>query len=372
MRVKTSISKIIKAHDISDLSNVNAFITGIQRDIIASFTPSHPSHVQIGLVVRYGGRRTCRLRGVEQGLTTSNFFGKNFKLLTHKTKRASILKGVKREDNSITSTIRDTYEAILNFHFPCAPDHTDKDAAFATNTEDIDFIPVTPVEIEAVIDAIKPKKAAGVDGVPEVEGKPPISPPWNIFKILWQHFDHDISGLSIYTDGSKFNNNTGYALVVFRDGIEVRHLLCKLNPEATVFLAELKAIEMAVNLVVSQRMVNAKIISDSRSALLALGNPLNTTPSVSKVKGLIKQCSSPIQFMWTRAHVGTAGNEAADAYAKLSVGNDSIDCKLELPKSYIKNLLQQDTLQQWQAGWNTSLKGRAVFDLCPKVHLKRL
>ncbi|GIY99113.1 uncharacterized protein CEXT_180371 [Caerostris extrusa] len=162
------------------------------------------------------------------------------------------------------------------------------------------------------------------------------SPPWNRFKISWQHFDHDISGLSIYTDGSKFNNNTGCALVVFRDGIEVHHLLCKLNPEATVFLAELKAIEMAVNLVVSQSMVNAEIISDSR------------------------------------AHVDTAGNEAADAYAKLSVGNDSIDCKLELPKAILKIFLQQDTLQQWQVGWNSSLKGRAVFDLCPKVHLKRL
>ncbi|GIY97176.1 RNase H domain-containing protein [Caerostris extrusa] len=34
--------------------------------------------------------------------------------------------------------------------------------------------------------------------------------------------------------------------------------------------------------------------------------------------------------------------------------------------------LAQDTLQQWQAGSNNSLKGRAVFDLCPKVHLKRL
>ncbi|GIX71709.1 hypothetical protein CEXT_759841 [Caerostris extrusa] len=102
-----------------------------------------------------------------------------------------------------------------------------------------------------------------------------------------------------------------------------------------------------------------------------LGNPLNTTPYVSKVKGIIQKFKHSINFMWTRAHVDTAGNEAADVYAKMSTEKDSIDCHLALAKSFIKHLLLQDTLQQWQACWN-SLKGRAAFELCPVFNLKRL
>ncbi|GIY27394.1 hypothetical protein CDAR_52391 [Caerostris darwini] len=78
-------------------------------------------------------------------------------------------------------------------------------------------------------------------------------------------------------------------------------------------MVELKAIEMAVNLIVSRGLSDDTIITDSRSALLALGNPLNTTPSVSKVKGILQEYIPSIKFMWTRAHVGTAG-----AYAKLA------------------------------------------------------
>ncbi|GIY22800.1 RNase H domain-containing protein [Caerostris darwini] len=129
---------------------------------------------------------------------------------------------------------------------------------------------------------------------------------------------------------------------------------------------------MVVNLVVSRGLSDATIITDSRSALLALENPLNTTPSVSEVKGILQEYIHSIKFMWTRAQVGTAGNEAADAYAKLSTEKDSIDCHLALSKSHIKHLLLQDTLQQWQSCWNTSLKGRAGFELCPVVNLKRL
>ncbi|GIX83972.1 hypothetical protein CEXT_658841 [Caerostris extrusa] len=103
--------------------------------------------------------------------------------------------------------------------------------------------------------------------------------PWTLpeteFKITWRVFDNDVRGFAIYPDGSKLNGHTGCALVVFIDGHEDEHLLCKLNPEASVFIAEMKAIEMAVNYIVSRGMSNATIISDSRSALLALGNPLN-------------------------------------------------------------------------------------------------
>ncbi|GIY27396.1 reverse transcriptase domain-containing protein [Caerostris darwini] len=206
MKVKTSISNIINAHATSDFSNVNNLISVIQKDTIASFTPSSSKpcpnrscgevwwtkELQIkrsktralrrlyqkeqdadirqikmaafkkcqaeykSLIIR---TKTAKFKSFIDSVTTS-------KLLTHKKKRAITLKGVTREDNSITSNIHDTYEEILNFHFPRASHPSVPDAAIATNSQDLDFIPVTSVKLEAVIDGIKPKKAAGIDGLP--------------------------------------------------------------------------------------------------------------------------------------------------------------------------------------------------------------
>ncbi|GIX71195.1 hypothetical protein CEXT_318851 [Caerostris extrusa] len=188
-----------------------------------------------------------------------------------------------KEDGSTTSNLQETYSEILTFHFPCSA--IVKYAKMERSPQH-DFVPVTSLELEAVNEGIKPKKAS--------ESKPTIDPPWNRHIINWKVFDNDIRGFSIYTDGSKLNNQTGCALVVFINGHEEEHLLCKLNAEATVFMAELKAIETAVNLIVSCGIINATIITNSRSALLALGNPLNTSPYVSKVKRLYRNIYIPL------------------------------------------------------------------------------
>ncbi|GIX76558.1 hypothetical protein CDAR_500011, partial [Caerostris darwini] len=134
----------------------------------------------------------------------------------------------------------------------------------------------------------------------------------------------------------------------------------------------MKAIEMAVTYIAARGISDASIISDSRSALLALGNPMNNSPLVLGIKDLIQSCAHSIKFMWTRAHVGTAGNEAADVYAKMSTHKDILDCHFPLAKSHLKHLILNDIMHQWQVAWSSSSKGREVFDLCPVVSLKRI
>ncbi|GIY64107.1 hypothetical protein CDAR_405671, partial [Caerostris darwini] len=57
---------------------------------------------------------------------------------------------------------------------------------------------------------------------------------------------------------------TGSAFVVYQDGEEISHVSVRLNDEATVCLAELSAIHLAVNYVLDHSITNAEIISDSR------------------------------------------------------------------------------------------------------------
>ncbi|GIY42376.1 uncharacterized protein CDAR_596021 [Caerostris darwini] len=272
--------------------------------------------------------KTNKFKEFVNSITTNKCFGKNFDIISTKKNRAEALKPILKQDGSSTTSIQETYEAILQFHFPLLDC---RDFTIVHSTPDSNFVAIAIGELET------DKTFSFLD----VKGKPIIDPPWNRYKINWNVFD----------------------------GHEEEHLLCKLNPEATVFMAEMKAIEMAVNLIVSRGISDATIITDSRSALLAL---INTTPYVSKVKGIMQEYIHFINFMWTRAHVGTAGNEAADAYAKMSTDKGSIDCHFALAKSFIKHLLLQNIMQQWQVCWNSSLKGWAVFDLCPVVSLKRL
>ncbi|GIX73543.1 hypothetical protein CEXT_736931 [Caerostris extrusa] len=98
----------------------------------------------------------------------------------------------------------------------------------------------------------------------------------------------------------------------------------------------------------------------------------NHSSHILKIKLLIQNFDHEIKFMWTRAHVGTIGNETADAYAKMSTNKENIDCRLALDRKFLNQLLLKDILLKWQANWTSSIKGREVFELCPVVHLKGL
>ncbi|GIY12247.1 hypothetical protein CEXT_364941 [Caerostris extrusa] len=89
----------------------------------------------------------------------------------------------------------------------------------------------------------------------------------------------------------------------------------RLNNEATVFHAELHAIELAINYIVKNNL-EEDIITDSRSTLLALANPRNYEPNILSLKDGIKNFQHNINFKWAKAHIGILGNEAADTYAK--------------------------------------------------------
>ncbi|GIX89069.1 hypothetical protein CEXT_72971 [Caerostris extrusa] len=68
--------------------------------------------------------------------------------------------------------------------------------------------------------------------------------------------------MKIYTDGSKMEQKTVSAFVVFQDGKQILHMSVRLNDEATVYLAELNAIDLAVEHVLEHSYVKVDIITD--------------------------------------------------------------------------------------------------------------
>ncbi|GIY73973.1 uncharacterized protein CDAR_598601 [Caerostris darwini] len=168
------------------------------------------------------------------------------------------------------------------------------------------------------------------------------------------------------------NGKVGCAMVCLINNIEQHHIIGRLSDEATVFMAELKAIETAIEYATSSHFSYAKIITDSRSVLQAVQNTNNDYPPVLQIKSLIANSATRIELIWTRAHIGVVGNEIADSYAKEATTKDDIDFHLNTTINHIKKAAHKAIIVEWQQQWSNSVKGRPVHELCPLVNTKGL
>ena len=114
-----------------------------------------------------------------------------------------------------------------------------------------------------------------------------------------------------------------------------------------------RAIEWANN----NRVSNYAIISDSESSLKALAEPFSLNDQVLDIQHQVINTANHAHFYWTKAHVGTTGNEHADALAKKATEYTVINTTLPTPKSVFKTKLKFKLLELWQNEWNTTLKG---------------
>ncbi|GIX87697.1 RNase H domain-containing protein [Caerostris darwini] len=167
-------------------------------------------------------------------------------------------------------------------------------------------------------------------------------------------------------------NQVGGAFVVYYNNQEIYHSCFRLSNHASVYLAELTAISTALDYVAVNNISQANIISDARSVLLALENPNNLEPHTVALKHKLVNLSGKIQLYWIKAHVGFAGNEKADEYAKQATTQQSIDIATSINIHVVKNLIKRELMVNWQHRWDSSTKGRSVYSLFPKVSTNRV
>ena len=124
----------------------------------------------------------------------------------------------------------------------------------------------------------------------------------------------------VFTDGSKLDNNVGSGVSIWQHDKEIKGASYGLPARATVYQAELYAIEKAIGLLQTLCIKGSVTIhSDSLSAIQALQGTEITSAQCHRTLLAVNEYGKKNQLSihWIKAHVGHPGNERADTLAKL-------------------------------------------------------
>ncbi|GBM21852.1 hypothetical protein AVEN_32843-1 [Araneus ventricosus] len=178
------------------------------------------------------------------------------------------------------------------------------------------------------------------------------------------------TGHEIYTDGSKINNQVGAAYVHYYNGTETDSCLIRLGNQNKVFMAEVMAISKAIDYCIDKNIRNSKVVTDSRSTLMAIESTEEKRRIIIEIKKKLKL--TKIQLQWVRAHSGTVGNERADALAKLATSKDQIDTEFGPSKAQVRYRGKELLATKWEERWNNSAKGSWTKKFFKEVEFSRL
>ena len=139
--------------------------------------------------------------------------------------------------------------------------------------------------------------------------------------------------LDFYTDGSNSEGSlaVGYSCVCPK--LDIFHSQ-SINKRASVYTAECKALEQALDFALDNRNKNIAIFSDSLSALQALNSTrtnIHTNPYILEIKKKYFQFTlnnphkTHINMYWIPSHSGISGNDIADTLAKSKTSSTTID-----------------------------------------------
>lgn len=139
----------------------------------------------------------------------------------------------------------------------------------------------------------------------------------NIFYDIVNKFP---SHTKVYTDGSRSDGKTGYA-VVFPD----KTICDRSNDDISSYSAEILAIRRAIENIPSEKDAEFLIMSDCLSCLSQLTQLYNQNNLLTDIRNKINANKSSIKFLWVPGHMQIPGNENADRSAKAACLKPYID-----------------------------------------------
>jgi len=206
-------------------------------------------------------------------------------------------------------------------------------------------------------------------------------------------FDPILNGepnmIGVYTDVSRRDGLTGAGVVIPTDDEIGRQIPYKVYSEhlgstTSVFQAEVYAIILAVTELEAELQdpnspvkpsSNIKIISDSRSALLAISSHVVKSSLVRECITRLQRLSQTCQvgLHWIRAHQGHAGNELADTRAKLGAmwKTSGVEPVLPVAKTWFKKNLKNFIHEKWRDRWCSVAKARQTKIFFVEPHEKK-
>ena len=167
---------------------------------------------------------------------------------------------------------------------------------------------------------------------------------------------------TIYTDGSKDNNRVGCAAIVNNLTIKER-----LPSNASIFTSEIRAIDLALDVVSESEDDYFIIFSDSLSVLLSLHNMKVDNPLILKLLEKLHHLScahKTIYLCWIPSHIGIRGNEAVDMAAKESLNLDITAS--QVPYTDLKCHINHFISNKWQERWS-SCPDNKLFKIKPTL-----
>ncbi|XP_074026539.1 uncharacterized protein [Leptinotarsa decemlineata] len=139
----------------------------------------------------------------------------------------------------------------------------------------------------------------------------------NLIKTLLSGYKPNVE--IIYTDGSKTELGTGCAFYV--SSTKMAHKV-RISNDASIYTAEIYAIERALLWITSNRVSESIILSDSKSALDSISHPIMKKYdnvllcNIRRHIHTIISSSGRVRFVWVKGHAGILGNELVDRAAK--------------------------------------------------------
>ena len=183
--------------------------------------------------------------------------------------------------------------------------------------------------------------------------------PMNKFlEVKEQYYTHQ----ETYTDGSKDGEKvTSFAIL---DG-ELYQF--RLPNNFSIFSAELKAIDLALNHIEQDAYWRYIIYTDSLSVMQALEGEKTDNPLViSLLEQLSKLCGrADIVFCWPQSHTGISGNEEADKAAEDAALSREI-LPFKVPFNDFKPIINKFIQNVWQQSWkDPANRNNKLFTIKP-------
>ena len=191
---------------------------------------------------------------------------------------------------------------------------------------------------------------------------------------VWERNDEidPLTAITVYTDGSKTTNGTGCGWAAFVGDTVVEESYTNLGKDATVFQAEVTAVEQALCWAKTEyEDADILIKSDSQSAIQAILGRSTDSRTVASCIRMLKMAreNQRIALSWVRGHADNTGNEFADYLAKAGANLNVQTVGPELPLSVaeIKRRLKTYYEVRWQKAWESLDSCRQTKQFLPKV-----
>ena len=154
--------------------------------------------------------------------------------------------------------------------------------------------------------------------------------------------------MNVYTDGSKLRDKVGSGVYMFSDHVSISEKY-RISDHATVYQAEMFAIKQAALLLAEMSdLTTIKFFVDSQAALRTFqAHFIKSTLAFQTIEALNRIKHQQLIFVWTKAHVGTEGNEKADELAKAGTELDTI-IETPAPLCDNKSLIDRRIRSLWQ------------------------